>query len=70
MKYDNFSNEKGDFFFLNNIYNKYRQLKANVNEYKNKNTYKFSLNKQIMDKWMKESFLNFRALVQTEDLVE
>ena len=67
MKYYEFSDQEGDFFFLENIYQKFIKLKQKgQNKLRQDNNYK---NRQLQT-WIRDSYLNFKAMNQTEDLIK
>lgn len=55
IKYTKFSNQKGDFFYLSNIYSEfYHKLK----------------DKGALDYWIKSHYLSKKTLFQTKELVD
>jgi hypothetical protein len=66
-KYFEFSDEEGDFFFLDNIYRKYSELKSKV-DFEGNYVLKKKYSKEL-NEWIKSSYLNYRALGQINELI-
>lgn len=62
MKFVEFADEEGDFFFLENIYRKYLKLKYEKKEK--------SKNKKALREWTSKNYLNLKTLYQSEELIE
>lgn len=57
-----FSEEDGDFFFLDNIYRKYKELSERNHDKKRGH-------KSELSKWMWNNYLNPKALNQASELI-
>lgn len=62
MKFVEFADEEGDFFFLDNLYRKYLSLKTESK--------KISKNKKLLKEWVIKNDLNFKTLHQSCELIE
>jgi hypothetical protein len=55
-KYKNFSHEKGDFFFLKNVYDQFKLIMTH--------------DRYELNEWLSKSFLIRKTLIQVRDLVK
>ncbi len=62
MKFLELVDEEGDFFFLENVYRKYLQLKNGVKKIIN--------NKKALREWTQKHYLNLKTLNQSQELIE